>query len=388
MTPRPEPNPLASNFLSLYGQIPTVIASAPGRLEVLGNHTDYNRGLTLSCAVGFRCYAAISGLDEPVVKLASTAFGGQAQTIPLQVPMPFAPKGHWANYILGLVVALQERGHSVPGFALLVDSQVPRSAGVSSSAALEMAVLTGLLELMQLKLPPIEMARIGQWAESRVVGAKTGLLDQLTALCGKRDHFLHIDFQSLKHRAIPLPLGWAFVLIDSGVKHDLTGDYSDRRASCEAAAQVMGIPSLRRATQEKLDVARHRMPDQAFDCTTHILHENQRVYEATVALDNEEITRLGQLMFESHDSSRDFFRNSCPEPDQLIVLARQDPRCIGARLCGGGFGGISIHLVREENANEYRDHLVLQTPLQDDTPRWSAIAQIDDGATVDSPPSQ
>ncbi len=373
---------LPASFEAIYQRPPTVVASAPGRIEVLGNHTDYNAGLTLSCAVGFRCDAAMAPLDEPVALLASTAFDTPPERFPLTAPLAFAPRGHWANYLLGLATALQERGHTVPGFALLVDSAVPRSAGVSSSAALEMAVLTGLVSMMQLDLPPIELARIGQWAESRAVGAQTGMLDQLSSLCGQRDHLLLTDFASGATDTAPLPPGWVFVAVDSGVKHDLTVEYNDRRRSCEAAAEAMGVATLREASLEQLDKHRPAMPAEAYGCAKHILGENQRVRDAIDALGRGDVERVGRLMFESHDSSRHHFRNSCPELDRIVEYAAQDARCVGARLSGGGFGGITIHLVRGTDAERYRGDLLSHLTPADSPPPWSAVCAIDDGAKL------
>lgn len=375
-----KPAPIASLFTQTYGRPPTAIASAPGRLEVLGNHTDYNAGLTLSCAVSFRCTAALAPLDEPVARLKSTSYPDPAETFALATPTRLPALGRWENYILGLVGGLQERGHPVSGFEMLIDSQVPRSAGLSSSAALEMAALSAMAAQFSLDLAPIDLARIGQWAESRAVGAQTGLLDQLTSLCGKRDHLLHIDFRSLEHRTIAMPRGWVFVAVDSGIKHDLTADYNDRRASCEAAAQAVGVPTLRDASQEQLDAARHRMDPSAYGCARHVLDENHRVIDATQALARGDIDRLGTLLYDSHRSSKELFRNSCPQLDQLIEHARQDPRCAGARLSGGGFGGISIHLVRADDADAYRQDLLDQIDPQQPAAPWSAVCEIDDGA--------
>ncbi|XAL98035.1 galactokinase [Phycisphaeraceae bacterium D3-23] len=371
---------ISSLFAQTFGRPPTAIASAPGRLEVLGNHTDYNDGLTLSCAVGFRCTAGLAPLDQPTIQLKSTAFDGPPESFALSSPIALPAPGHWARYILGLIGGLQELGHTVPGFAMLIDSRVPRSAGVSSSAALEMAALTTLAAQMSLALPPAELARIGQWAESRAVGAQTGLLDQLTSLCGERDHLLHIDFQSLEHRAIIMPPGWVFVAVDSGVKHDLTADYNDRRASCEAAAAALGVTTLRDASREQLDAVRDAIDTSAYHCARHVLDENQRVREATRALAQSDIGRFGQLLFDSHRSSTEHFRNSCPELDVLVEHARQDPRCVGARLSGGGFGGISIHLVRAEDADAYRNNLIGHLDSEEQPRRWAAVCEIDGGA--------
>jgi len=369
---------IRQRYEACFGRTPTATASAPGRLEVLGNHTDYNAGLTLSCAVALRCTAALALIDQPVVRLASTAFDQPPKDFPLDTAC--AGQGEWANYVLGLIAALRERGHDVPGFELLVDSAVPRSAGVSSSAALEMAVLTALCKQAGLVLPDIERARIGQEAESRAVGAQTGLLDQLTSLCGERDHLLQIDFQSMTHHTIALPDGWCFVAIDSGVKHDLTGEYNDRRAACEAAARVMGVQTLRDADPARLEQHRGKLPSKAYGCAKHVIDEIERVQDAAQALANNDVHRLGELMFDSHASSRDLIQNSCPELDRIVDLAKHDPRCIGARLSGGGFGGITIHLLKQKDAENYlRDMQQRVVAVGGDRP-WGAVCETDDGA--------
>lgn len=355
-----------------------MIASAPGRLEVLGNHTDYNAGLTLSCAVGFRCYAAATRLVNPVAKLQSTAFDTPAESFSLdQLDIE---EGHWARYVLGLADALKRRGYDVPGFAMLVDSQVPQSAGVSSSAALEMAALTAMINLMDINIAINEMAQIGQESESLAVGAQTGLLDQLTSLLGQRDQFIKIDFQSMVTQTIPAPAGWCFVAVDSGVKHDLTKEYNARRSSCEAAARAMGIESLRKATIDTLDSSSIEIEEEDYRCARHIIEENQRVRDAVSILGSQRMYDFGQLLFDSHQSSQSNFKNSCPELDELVAIAEKDERCIGARLSGGGFGGICINLVQTKYAEDYRMSLLRALNRRNPASRWSAICEIGDGA--------
>lgn len=370
----------STRFAEAFGGAPSVIASAPGRLEVLGNHTDYNLGLTLSCAVDLRCYASITPLDKPAVCLASTAFAHKP--VVFELDRLAAPKGHWAGYVIGLVTALAEHGYAVPGFEMLIDSDVPASAGLSSSAALEMSALTALARLMRLDLSPIELAKIGQRVESDLIGAQTGLLDQLTSLLGKSGHLLGIDFKTLETQHFKMPAGWCFVAVDSVVKHDLTREYNQRRASCERAAVAMGVASLRDADSGRL--ARHRpaMTDDAWRCARHVIAENDRVRQAHSGLQQGDVETLGRLMFRSHASSRDDFRNSCEQLDALVAHAEQDTRCIGARLSGGGFGGITIHLVREEEAQAYLDDLLRVFKAGTEPRRWARVCRIADGACV------
>lgn len=373
---------LADQFEGCYGVSPDVIASAPGRIEVLGNHTDYNGGLTLSCAVALRCYAALRRDEGREFRLASTAYNSQVHAF-REVDV-VADQGHWSNYVLGLLSALRDLGSEVPGFSLLVDSAVPPSAGLSSSAACEMAALVAIVSQIDAEFTPLELAGIGQHAESAVVGAQTGLLDQLSSLLGRRDQLLKIDFQDFHTRTIPMPHGYCFVCIDSGVQHDLTSEYNDRREASVSATNVMGIATLREATSKLLESSRERMLPLAYACAKHVLDENARVAEACEALEAGDIHCFGQLMYDSHESSRTLLRNSCSELDELVERAQRDPRCLGARLSGGGFGGITIHLVQQEVAEDYRADMVKQLDTTGSRGRWSAICQLDDGATLHS----
>ncbi|MEM6259633.1 MAG: galactokinase [Planctomycetota bacterium] len=370
-----------SCFAERYGDTPVVTASAPGRLEILGNHTDYNAGLTLSCAVGFRCYASIRLIDEPVVRLSSTAFVDEPKLYPLN--RLHSAAADWTAYLLGLVRVLQLRGHVVPGFSMLIDSEVPASAGLSSSSAMEMAALTALVEAIKIQLHPLDLAEIGQQTEVQIVGAQTGLLDPLSVLLGQADHLLGIDFQNLSTELYAMPPGWCFVAVDSGVKHDLTHEYNDRRSVCEAAAVAMGRPSLREVDFDCLYAHGSEMGEEAWRCARHVLTENDRVRLAKRALEQGDVARIGRLMFESHTSSRDDFRNSCDELDVLIDYARQDDRCVGARLSGGGFGGITIHLVREADASGYLGDLLGWCEDTWQEARWGKVCRIDQGARVE-----
>lgn len=363
---------LAERFRSAYGLEPGAVASAPGRLEVLGNHTDYNEGLTLSCAVGVRCAAAIALTGGDDLRLASTSQRGALPEV-FALDQQSASRGHWANYVLGLVGGLRARGVEVPGFALMVDSGVPASVGLSSSAALCMSVLKGLAGLLGAGLSAVELARIGQYAETEVAGARTGLLDHLSVLLGERDRLLRIDFASLATRQVAMPGGYRYVAVDSGVEHDLTGDYNALRASCESAASAMGLSSLREATAESVERAGTEMGEGALRCARHVIAENGRVGEAERALKLGDMKRFGGLMFESHASSRDLLGNSCAELDRLVAFAERDGRCQGARLSGGGYGGITIHLLPAEDAEAYRRDVLASLGEAGSAARWSAV---------------
>lgn len=370
-----------TRFAELYGRLAAVTASAPGRLEVLGNHTDYNLGLTLSCAIGQRCFASLSATETPEIRLASTAFGAKPERYCLTEPT--APKGHWANYVLGLVSELRSQGHEVPGFDLLIHSEVLGSSGLSSSSSMQIAVLSALTDSMGLSLDPIQLAKIAPQVESTVVGAQTGLLDPLSSLLGRADHLLSIDFQTLNIQQHTMPPGWCFVAVDSGIKHDLTQEYNDRRALCEQAAATMGGSSLRDVGCDQLRAYRSSVPDAAWRCARHIVNENERVLKAHAALQQGDTGELGQLMFASHASSRDDFLNSCAELDALVLYGKSDKRCAGARLSGGGFGGITIHLVRTQEADSYLSDLLGWYEANGRIKPWGAVCRISDGARLE-----
>ena len=296
-------------------------------------------------------------------------------------------KGDWANYIKGLVVELQTRGIAVPGFHAAIGSTVPMSAGMSSSAALEMAMLLGLVRLAGADIDWRDLARIGQACENRYVGAKTGLLDQFSSLKGKAGCLVYSDFRSLEVANVPLPAGTALVVANSMVKHNLTNEYNERRAACEEAVAVLqrgnpGIRALRDVPPNLLEAARGDLPELAYRRALHVVGEIARVEAGVAALGRGDVAAFGALMIASQHSSTHHFENSCAEIDALTAIAREIPGGHGARLSGGGFGGITVHLVAGGQAADYcralADRYAERTGLRADVMVCTAA----DGATV------
>ncbi len=377
-------------FLASYGRRPEAIASAPGRLEVLGNHTDYNEGLVLSCAAGFRTAAAVALTEDGAVEALSFNLPEQRRRFALAEAAQRGPAGDWSNYLRGISAALLERGLCLPGFQVALVSELPLAAGMSSSAALEVSVLLALGRCLELELPPEQLARIGQEAESRAVGARTGLLDQLSSLFGSAGQLLQTDFRGLQRRYCPLLPGFAFVVADSGVKHDLAAEYNERRASCERAVEQLavlepGVRSLRDVSREMLDEHSAALDPLARRRALHVVGENERVREAVVRLRDGNAAGFGQLLFDSHRSSQECFENSCPELDLLVAHAQADPDCLGARLSGGGFGGVSIHLVPEAAAADYADGLAAAAHRALGRAVWTTVCTVGDGARLEEP---
>ncbi|MDT8389254.1 MAG: galactokinase [Lentisphaeria bacterium] len=347
-------------YVDQYGSEPEVVAYAPGRLEILGNHTDYNEGVVLSCAVDLGTSFAASVVDG-VTCVVKDLRDGSERSFDID-SLTALTKGDWANYIKGTIIEMQGRGITIPAFNAVILSSIPMSAGMSSSAALEISTAYGLGKLAGVELPWVEWAKIGQACENNCVGARTGLLDQFSSIKGAENQLVYSDFRSLAVENIPLPAGTALVVANSMVKHDLTTEYNDRRDSCEDAAAVLarlipGVKTLRDVSMEQLDTYKDQMDIISYRRAKHVVGEDERVWAGIKRLEAGDVAGFGKLMFESQDSSRINFENSCPELDQLVAIGKSLPGALGARLSGGGFGGISVHLVEEDQAERYARRL-------------------------------
>lgn len=367
-------------FQKAFGKPPAVVVAAPGRLELLGNHTDYNHGLVMSLAVDKYIYIAASPRKDAIVELASSSFPDSRETFYLD-QIQKNPATPWANYTKGVLLELRRRGVHFTGFNAAIHGTIPFGAGLSSSAALEMASAMVVRQLYPFtltatgpaeppkrdssgNLPPMkssdkmEIARVGQIAESKFVGVNCGMLDQISSLFGKEHQVIQIDFLHNTVEHSPMPPGVAVVVCDSAVKHDLSaGEYNELREHCERAAQKLGVMSLRSVTPDQLAHAKAGLTQREFQCAYHIVGENQRVVFGERALREGGLTQFGQYLFQSHESSRDFFKNSIRELDILVEIAGTLTGCYGARLTGGGFGGATINLVREEAADTFMKSL-------------------------------
>jgi galactokinase len=358
-------------FRKHFGYPPTYTVQAPGRVELLGNHTDYNQGLVLALAIDRATALAVTPRVDGQIELRSASFEGRVK-FPLDAIFKDAT-APWADYVKGVLRQLQARGAHFTGFNAAIASTIPHGAGMSSSAAL--TVGTALLHPYALTatgvtVPPrrgldrllspltaaekLETAKLCRAAECEFVGVQCGLLDQLSSLFGKAHHALEIDCQSLAIEPVPMLGEIALVVCPSGVTHALVGgEYNELRRHCEAAATALGVKSLRTVEPSMLAANKSRLSLRQHDCAYHVVGEIQRVMHGTRALREGDFEQFGQFMFQSHESSRDFFRNSCAELDLLVDLARTHPACLGARLTGGGFGGSTVNLVRRDGVESF-----------------------------------
>lgn len=339
---------IRADFAEVFGREPDGVWSAPGRVNLIGEHTDYNLGFVLPFAINRRTVVALALREDRVVRVGSS-FADELVEFDLDRLAPEALSG-WSAYPLGVAWALGEFGadlEAVPGFDLLVDSTVPVGAGLSSSAAFESAVALALDDVWRLGLDRKTLARVGQRAENAVVGAPTGIMDQSASLLGERDSAVFLDCRSLESAVVPLGLeqaGLEIVVIDTNVTHaHATGGYAERRASCEAGARALGVEALRDVSVADLDRAREVLDDVTFRRVRHIVTEDQRVLDTVRTLREQGPTAIGELLDASHRSMRDDFEISVPELD-LAVETAQANGAIGARMTGGGFGGSAIAL--------------------------------------------
>jgi len=331
------------DFIALFGRPPETVASAPGRVNLIGEHTDYNGGFVLPTVIPQRTTVELARRPDRLVHVWSDG-------VPDSGVVTFElgrerRAGNWVDYVRGVTWALADEGFSLAGADLRISSNVPLGSGLSSSAAIEMSVVKALREAFSLAIEPLGMARVGRRAENEFVGVPTGVMDQMASLLAGDGHALFIDTRTLAYRSLPLPPTVELAVINSGVSHNLSkGDYRTRRRECEEASRLLGVAELRDLTTAEM----HRidaLPEPLRRRARHVVTENERVLAAVAALECGDVESLGRLFYASHDSMRDDYEVSVPEIDRLVELARREPAVRGARLTGGGFGGSIVALV-------------------------------------------
>jgi len=390
-----------SFFKRSFGYPPVHIVRAPGRLELLGNHGDYNEGIVLALAIDRYLHIASAPRTDGKIELVSSAFHGREVFWSSEFKKNSAAS--WTDYVKGVFDQLRKRGVHFTGFNAAVHSTIPIGAGMSSSAALEIATALTVRALhpfslgetgatlpprrdVKGRLPPLKadekmrLARLCHAAEQQFVGVDCGLLDQISSLFGKAWSVLSIDCRFQTVETTPL-IGEAVVVCDSGVKRELAdGRYNELHALCKAAARALNAKSLRSVESKHLAANKTRLTEREYQCAYHVVGEIQRVVAAERALRDEDLRQLGQYLFQSHESSRDHLQNSCPELDLLVELARTHPGCHGARLTGGGLGGATINLVAYHEAENFMETIAQQYKERTGQKLVPMVCQIVDGA--------
>lgn len=355
-------------------------ARGPGRVELLGNHTDYNDGVVLSAAINFAVTVQGETSADQSVTVRST-FSAAPVSEPLARLGKQSGDASWANYPFGVAFCLRDAGYPIGGFQMSVASDLPPGAGLSSSAALEVATARLLMKLFSLEIAPMELAKLCRRAENEYVGVNCGLLDQVSSIFGKRGQAIYLDCRSEQVENIPLPPQTELLVFHTGVEHRLVGgEYNERREQCFAAARALGVPALRDVSSAQLEAARARLDPLVYRRAAHVVGEDERVFAGIEHLRRGDGAAFGALMFASHDSSRTHFENSTPELDVLVDLAHEEPGVFGSRLTGGGFGGATISLVETARAEEIARHLEERYTARTGNHGKAYICESSDGA--------
>jgi galactokinase len=350
-------------FRKRFSEPPRYLARAPGRVNLLGEHVDYNDGFVLPVAIDRATYIAFSPASTEQTTLVAADFSEEASYIPAMLPAKVqvddSPLPEWALYPAGVAWALGDAGLSTPGMQAAFSSDVPRGSGLSSSASIELAFGVAWSTLGGWNLPPMQLALLGQKAENRYVGVNCGIMDQFSSACGETGRLLLLDCRSLQYRSLPLAENMAIVVADTTVRRKLTsGGYNDRRAACEEAVRLLsrdlpGIKALRDVSVESFNRLSDQLPVTVEKRARHIVEEIERTRQAIPNLEQGKLGAFGQLMNACHVSLRDLYEVSTPELDTMVQIAQSLPGCLGARLTGAGFGGCTVNLVTQDQAEVF-----------------------------------
>ena len=351
---------LTDEFQRSYHTRP-MIFRAPGRVNLIGEHTDYNDGFVMPAAIGFYTWIAASPRPDRTLHVRSGEFH---ETLDLSLDfLAGPPRKHWSDFVRGVAAVLESRGVHLSGANLIIQGQVPMGAGLSSSASLEVATGLALLATSQAEVPQLELVKICQRAEHEYVGTRCGIMDQFIAVFASSGHALMIDCRSLDYQSLSIPDDARLVICNSMVKHELaSGEYNRRRAECEAGVKVFRkssptVQALRDVTLTDLENHRAQLTDVVYRRCRHVISENQRVLDAAQALRASDLSRFGKLMYESHRSLQHDYEVSSQELDVLVEIASSCEGVYGSRMTGGGFGGCTITLVRANSVEAFHEKI-------------------------------
>jgi len=378
-----------NTFLEIFHSAPELLSSAPGRINIIGEHTDYNNGYVLPAAIHLRTSFLTAARPGGRVRIWAENFR-EEETFDLEAIDPSHGK-RWANYVKGIFWVLQKEGHKLSGMDAMIWGEVPLESGLSSSAALEVCVIKGICALLAIDLPALEMAKLAQRAENEFVGVKCGLMDQFISVFGRKDSALFLDCETLDYSYHPLNLekaGLSILVYDTKVPRKLAAsEYNRRRQESTQALEVLkkkGIRSYKEVTKALLESCRGEMDPIPYRRARHVITENERVRRAVESLQKDDFPGLGELLFHSHESLRDDYEVSCPELDLLYDVGKGYPGCLGARLVGAGFGGSGIALLEKRTGEGFRKRLLAEAKKRGfPGPEFYEIA-IGQGAAVSS----
>ncbi|MCA6222126.1 galactokinase [Photorhabdus antumapuensis] len=371
-------------FDLIFHYMPTHIIQAPGRVNLIGEHTDYNDGFVLPCAINYQIVASAAKRQDNIIRVVSVDYGNELDEFDISQPIIFHESKMWANYIRGVVKYLLRRGYVFKGADIVVTGNVPQGAGLSSSAALETAIGQTFKTLYHLAISQTEIALNGQQAENEFVGCHCGIMDQLISAEGKNNYALLIDCRHLTTQAVSMPKDIAVIIINSNKKRELVGsEYNIRRTQCEQAAALFGVKALRDVTIDEFEKRISELDGIVAKRARHVITENERTLLAAKALAEGDMPLIAELMAQSHQSMRDDFEITVPEIDTLVDIVQQAiGKQGGVRMTGGGFGGCVVALVSQTLVDAVKDaveqHYFALTGLKETI----YVCQVSDGASL------
>jgi galactokinase len=351
---------VAARFREMFGSIPRIFR-APGRVNVIGEHTDYNDGFVMPAALEFYTWVGAGRREDRIIEAYSDHFDEKIKLSLDELAGP--PRKHWSDFIRGVTAVLQNAGYKLAGANLVIHGEVPLGAGLSSSASLEVATALALSSLSEIDVPRMEVVKLCQRAEHEFVGTRCGIMDQFVAVHGAAGYALMLDCRSLEYELLPLPHDLRLVVCNSMIRHELaSGEYNRRRADCEEGMKLLqphlpGIRALRDVSAEDLEAWERLLPATVCRRCRHVVTENQRVLDAAKALRSSDAGGFGQLMYQSHASLRDDYQVSCRELDLLVELASSSQGVYGSRMTGGGFGGCTVNLLQADACDSFKEHM-------------------------------
>lgn len=371
---------ILTQFESFYGAAPTLLVQAPGRVNLIGEHTDYNDGFVLPMAIDRAVWIALRPRTDDHVHLYSLDF---AETAVFDLNHLQHTGDHWCEYVKGVAWALADAGYPLSGWEGVMVGNVPVGAGLSSSAALELATARAFVALAQVPWQAAKMARLSQLAENKWIGVNCGIMDQMISAAGKADHALLIDCRSLETELVPLPAETAVIILDTATRRGLVDSaYNERRMQCETAAAFFGVPALRDVSLAEFEAKAHQLDATTRKRARHVISENARTLAAAAAMRENDAAKLGVLMDASHASLRDDFAVTNDALNTIVAISQQQPGCYGARMTGGGFGGCALALVQTEQAAAFAEAVAGQYQAATGLQPHIYISVAADGAMV------
>lgn len=352
---------LKQSFRDAYGREPQIFR-APGRVNLIGEHTDYNEGFVMPAAIEFATWVAVAVRPDSRINVRSQSYKDSAS---FDLRDKNQPRHDWPDYVIGVIEQIKLSGQPFSGADILIHGEVPIGAGLSSSAAIEVAVGLALLTLNRLPISRVDLALLCQRAENQFVGMRCGIMDQFISCNGRRDHALMLDCRNLEYKLLPLSQSARMVICNTMVKHEhASGEYNLRRSACEKGVEILRqhlphIRSLRDVSPEVLERYQHKIPEMIYRRCRHVVTENARVERAAAMLEADDLKGFSKLMAASHQSLRDDYEVSCRELDIMVEIATRQPGVYGARMTGGGFGGCTINLVALDHAENFKKQIAI-----------------------------